>query len=135
MGLTGLSVFSLVCVTEPCGQHEVWRRHRGSGRPGACEPDEACLGWRPIQEPSNPNTGGPFTGHYPRDGRGVSPLRGLRRPGVRASTLSLRVMIRQLIDGTVSSSDARRLKSQLRPPSILIIFLFHPSRALLAGTV
>lgn len=38
MGLTGVSVFSLVCVTEPCGQHEVWQRREGVGPLHPAEP-------------------------------------------------------------------------------------------------
>lgn len=65
-----------------------------------------CLGWHPIQEPSNPNTGGLFTGHYPCDWQGSQPLRGLHMKDdlfVRARSLSLRVMIRRLIDVTVKA--------------------------------
>lgn len=74
---------------------------RGESDHRPSESTAPCLGWHPIREPSNPNTAGLFTRHYRCDWQPSRPLRGLRT-SVGARNLSLRVMIRRLIDGTVS---------------------------------
>lgn len=81
----------------------VWTAWSMAAAPGsfgpAVPPSRPLAVWvgTPSNRTSNPNTGAPFTGHYPCDWQDGPPLRGLHM------SLSLSVMFRRLIGVTIKA--------------------------------